>query len=63
MEGTDITLVDDYKEIKTFANEILKTCEDKGFSIADVMYLPVCLKIEIDKQVNVNNFKNKFIKY
>lgn len=57
------TASDGYENIKTFANEILKMCEDKGFSIAEVMYLPSCLKKEVNKQISKNNFKNKFIKY
>lgn len=54
---------DDYKEIKAFAQEVLKICENKGFSVAEVMYLPICLKAEINKQICKNNFNNEFTKY
>lgn len=54
---------DDYKEINVFAQEVLKMCENKGFSIAEVMYLPVCLKAEINKQISNKSLETCIIAY
>ncbi|MFQ6794704.1 MAG: hypothetical protein ACLRT4_18255 [Thomasclavelia sp.] len=54
---------EDVKKMKAFVDEILAMCEDKGFTVSEVIYLPNWLKNAINRQVNKNNSKNRFVKY